>query len=74
MRTARRRGGFVKVIGYRRVLFGAVMCEGVAAAPERPNNKKQTVNCKKMLCKKYFIILTSGVEKNVFLRRVFLTR
>ncbi|MCR4826790.1 MAG: hypothetical protein K5882_07570 [Bacteroidales bacterium] len=36
-------------------------------APERPN-KKTTVNCKKTLCKKYFIIPIDRVEKSVFLQ------
>ena len=32
-------------------------------------NHKLTVNCKKTLCKKYFIISIGCIEKNVFLRR-----
>ena len=30
------------VIGYRMGLFGTVLVEGAAAAPERPNNKKDS--------------------------------
>ena len=45
--------GFVKVIGYRLGLLGAVVVEGAAAAPERPKN----------LLKTFFTQLTEYKEK-----------
>ena len=42
-------------------------------SPPRRNAQriKLTVNCKKMLCKKYFIISIGDIEKNVILPRLF---
>ena len=38
------------VIGYRMGVFGTVVVEGAAAAPERPNNKKDDAHVLHELC------------------------